>query len=380
MARFALLSLGVLIGLAAFYLAWTPAPIVRAEQTRPSAPSVKIAPIGDALSFARVGKQTIAVSSYANGRVTGLPVGKEGEDAISLVNRLGYDGVSALIAKGGAPTTANVAELAVPVDLLSRHIAAGTNYREHAEEATVEGGPFLFAKYVAPTPSRASVSAGDALLDYEVELCLVTLDATPTTQRAKGGLMLCNDVTNRAKLMRNVDVAHPESGKGFTTGKSAPGYLPVGDLFVVPRDLNRYVAGLTLQLSVNGQERQRTPATMWIWDLDRLLTEAGKLRDREWAYAGGTARLPIDAEGNVPARTLVLAGTPGGTVFAGVDLRSIGRGLAAWLAGGWDKPFTAQVIESHIALARQQKRYLQPGDRMTIRVDGLGSLDNYITP
>ena len=263
---------------------------------------------------------------------------------------------------------------------MSRHIAAGTNYREHAEEATVEGGPFLFAKYVAPTPSRASVSAGGALLDYEVELCLVTLDATPTTQRAKGGLMLCNDVTNRAKLMRNIDVAHPESGKGFTTGKSAPGYLPVGDLFVVPRDLNRYVAGLTLQLSVNGQERQRTPATMWIWDLDRLLTEAGKLRDREWAYAGGTARLPIDAEGNVPARSLVLAGTPGGTVFAGVDLRSIGRGLAAWLAGGWDKPFTAQAIESHIALARQQKRYLQPGDRMTIRVDGLGSLDNLITP
>ncbi len=380
MARFTLLCLGVLIGLAGLYLVWTPAALIRAEQTPPSAPSIKIAPISDALSFARIGKQTIAVSSYANGRVTGLPVGNEGDDAISLVNRLGYDGVSALIAKGGAPITANVAELAVPVDLLSRHIAAGTNYREHAEEATVEGGPFLFAKYVAPTPSRASVSAGDALLDYEVELCLVTLDATSTTQRAKGGLMLCNDVTNRAKLMRNVDVAHPESGEGFTTGKSAPGYLPVGDLFVVPRDLNRYVAGLTLQLSVNGQERQRTPATMWIWDLDRLFAEAGKLRDREWAYEGSIARLPIDAEGNVPARTLVLAGTPGGTVFAGVDLRSIGRGLVAWLAGGWDKPFTAQVIESHIALAHQQKRYLQPGDRTTIRVDGLGSLDNLIVP
>ncbi|OYU74246.1 MAG: hypothetical protein CFE32_18400 [Alphaproteobacteria bacterium PA3] len=168
MARFTLLCLGALIGLAGLYLVWTPAALIRAEQTPPSAPSVKIAPISDALSFARIGKQTIAVSSYANGRVTGLPVGNEGEDAISLVNRLGYDGVSALIAKGGAPITANVGELAVPVDLLSRHIAAGTNYREHAEEATVEGGPFLFAKYVAPTPSRASVSAGDALLDYEV--------------------------------------------------------------------------------------------------------------------------------------------------------------------------------------------------------------------
>lgn len=378
MTRFTLLGLAALIGLAGLYLAWTPAALVRTELTPPSAPNVKIAPISDALSFARVGQQTIAVTGYTNGQVTGLPVGKVDEDAISLVNRLGYVGVSALIAAGGTPITANVADLAVPVDLSGRHIAAGTNYREHAEEATVEGGPFIFAKYVAPTPSRSTISAGDALLDYEVELCLVTMESARTDQPAKGGLLLCSDVTDRAKLLRNADVAHPESGKGFTTGKSAPGYLPVGDLFVVPRDLDHYVAGLTLQLSVNGHERQRTPVTMWIWDLSRLLAEAGKLRDREWAYWGGTARLPIDAEGKVPARTLVLAGTPGGTVFVGVDLRSIGRGLVAWVAGACHKPFTAEVIESYIALVRQQKRYLQPGDRMTIQVDGLGSLDNPI--
>lgn len=378
MVRLILSGLAAFIAAATLYTAWTPAGPVRAESPPASAPSVKIAPTGEALSFARLGRQTIAVSSYADGRVTGLPVGEPGEDAISLVNRLGYDGVSALIAAGGTPVSAPVGDLAVPVDLSDRHVAAGTNYREHAEEATVEGGPFLFAKYVAPTPARASVTAGDALLDYEVELCLVTMEPAGTDQPAKGGLMLCNDVTDRATLLRNIDPDHPESGKGFTRGKSAPGYLPVGDLFVVPRDLDRYVKGLTLQLSVNGQERQRTPADMWIWDFDRILVESEARRDQVWAHGDGTARLPFDAEGRVPGRTLIMAGTPGGTVFAGIDARSIGRGLAGWLAGGWDRPFKAWVIESHIDLARRQKRYLQPGDRMTIRVDGLGSLDNLV--
>ncbi len=378
MVRRILLGVAAIIGLAALYLIWTPAKSSRPAPVPATAPSLKIAPTSDALSFARLGKQTIAVSSCTNGRITGLPIGHSGEDAIRLINRLGYDGVRALIAAGGTPITANVADLAVPVDLRDQHIAAGTNYREHAEEATVDGGPFLFAKYVTPTSSRATVAVGDALLDYEVELCLVPLIAARTDQAATGGLILCNDVTDRATLMRNIDPEHPESGKGFTSGKSAPGYLPVGELFIVPRDLDRFVSSVTLQLSVNGQERQRTEAKMWIWDLTRILVEAGALRGREWAYWGGTARLPFDADGKVPARTLILAGTPGGTVFAGIDARSIGRGLVKWLAGGWGTPFTTHVIESHIALAKQQKRYLQPGDRVTIQVDRLGSLDTRI--
>lgn len=378
MVRKILLGVAAIFGLAALYLIWTPAKSSRPSPPPATAPSLKIASTNDALSFARLGKQTIAVSSYTNGRVTGLPVGNSGEDAIRLINRLGYDGVRALIAAGGTPVTASVADLAVPVDLRNQHIAAGTNYREHAEEATVDGGPFLFAKYVTPTSSRASVAAGDALLDYEVELCLVPLIAARTDRPATGGLILCNDVTDRATLMRNIDPEHPESGKGFTSGKSAPGYLPVGELFIVPRDLDRFVSSVTLQLSVNGQERQRTEAKMWIWDLTRILAEAGAMRGHEWAYWGGTARLPFDADGKVPARTLILAGTPGGTVFAGIDARAIGRGLVNWLAGGWSTNLTTHVIESQIALEKRQQRYLQPGDRVTIQVDRLGSLDNLI--
>jgi 2-keto-4-pentenoate hydratase/2-oxohepta-3-ene-1,7-dioic acid hydratase in catechol pathway len=132
-------------------------------------------------------------------------------------------------------------------------------------------------------------------------------------------------------------LGNPESGVGFTSGKSAPGFLPVGDLFVVPRDVNAFSRNLVLQLSVNGVERQRSPVDLWIWDIDRILTEASRLRDRSWAFGGEVASLPFSADGTIPERTLVLTGTPGGTAFRGIYPSAYVRGGLAWLAGGWDR-------------------------------------------
>lgn len=154
----------------------------------------------------------------------------------------GWDSLRERVAGAPAATRVSVSatDLGLPVDLGDHHIAAGTNYPEHAGEAEVEEGPFLFAKLVEPSGPRATVPAGDALLDYEVELAFVTLEPlaegdVPETM----GLVVANDYTDRATLLRHVDVWDPASGKGFTTGKSRPGYLPVGDLLVVPRDLAR---------------------------------------------------------------------------------------------------------------------------------------------
>ena len=60
---------------------------------------------------------------------------------------------------------------------------------------------------------------------------------------ASMGLVLCNDYTDRDALLRTLDPWNPGSGKGFTTGKSFPGSLPVGDLFVIPRDVRAFTAG-----------------------------------------------------------------------------------------------------------------------------------------
>ncbi|MBP6013793.1 MAG: fumarylacetoacetate hydrolase family protein [Alphaproteobacteria bacterium] len=344
--------------------------------------TVAIATRDEALTFARSGTQTLAVTAYENGRIEGVdltPVLKPGEDAVDLVNRLGYDAAKDAIAKG-TKVAMQAAALDIPVRLTASHIAAGTNYREHAQEATVQGGPFLFPKLVEPTSSRAPIPAGNALLDYEVELCLVAMKPLGPNDKASGGLILCNDVTDRATLLRNIDPSNPQSGKGFTSGKSAPGYLPVGDLFVVPRDLKAFVAGLDLQLSVNGQERQRARVTEWIWDLDEILRQARAKRAVTWTYWGGTARFPFDSQGTIPARTLVLAGTPAGTVFKGVNTGDYAFGILDWLIGGWDKTIAHHVVERHIAGARAAKTYLQSGDTVTIQVGRLGRLENKVAP
>lgn len=196
--------------------------------------------------------------------------------------------------------------------------------------------------------------------------------------RAQGGLILGNDVTDRAMLLRHVDPLNPQSGRGFTSGKSAAGFLPVGNLFVVPRDLGAFVAKLTLRLSVNGEERQHAPVTQWIWDFDEILRRSEMKRGTVWAYWGGSARLSFTA-GGVPARTLLMAGTPAGTVFKGLAPADYLRGLADWLCSLGRKPVARCVVERHISAARAGRTYLQPGDEVAIRADCLGSLANKVT-
>lgn len=346
------------------------------------AETIAIAPVEEALTFARIRAgavhRIIAVTSYRDGRIggadlTALAAGPD-EDAIDLVNRLGYAALEAEIVKSKNRVDAAVSDLDVPIGLRDAHIAVGTNYREHANESTVKGGPFLFPKMVIPTSSRAPVPAGEALLDYEVELSLVTMTPLAANDGPAGGLILCNDFTDRALLMRHIDPRNPQSGRGFTTGKSAPGYLPVGNLFVVPRDLESFVSKLTLQLSVNGAERQYGAATDWIWNFHDILREARQGRGTRWAYRGGEVRLPFDSDGAIPARTMLMAGTPAGTVFQGLSAADYFLGIRDFLLRGGRKPVIACLIDRYVARARAKRSYLQPGDRVDIRVDFLGAL------
>jgi 2-keto-4-pentenoate hydratase/2-oxohepta-3-ene-1,7-dioic acid hydratase in catechol pathway len=345
---------------------------------------VEIASPDVALTFARIGSETapqvIAVTSYQEGTVAGVDLGRG--DPIRILRDLGYDALRDRVASAPESGLVRVSahELLTPVDLRDAHIAAGTNYPEHAGEADVEDGPFLFAKLVAPTRATTPVSVGDALLDYEVELAWVALEPLDDgTAPAAMGLILCNDYTDRATLLRHVDVWNPASGTGFTTGKSFPGYLPVGDLFVVPRDVRTFAASLELRLWVNGALRQRARVDEHVWDLGEILAQTRARRGTTWEHRGRQVALP-GASGTIPERTLIMAGTPGGTVFRGVDLTTRLAGVGAWLFGGWSTPVARQVIETYVRDARGARRYLQPGDRVLIHVDRLGVIENEIVP
>jgi 2-keto-4-pentenoate hydratase/2-oxohepta-3-ene-1,7-dioic acid hydratase in catechol pathway len=383
------LGLGLLLVVAVMALIGSRPQAVRVPpRPAPLAPlqaTIAIAPLDQALTFARLGEgaaaKTFVVSSYQDGVVTGVDLSllvRPGEDAIAAYNRLGYEAIAEFVTATKTNVSHEAAELSMPIDLRAVHAAAATNYPEHADEANVKDGPFMFAKIAQPTSARAHIPASKGLLDYEVELCLVTLTPVPASGGAKGGLILCNDVTDRAALLRGADTNDVASGKGFTDGKSGIGFLPIGDLFIVPRDLKAFVEPLELRLSVNGEERQRTRVTNWIWDLDRLLLETAKRAGMSWSWREGTAQLPVSREGLLPDRTLVLAGTPAGTIFKGPGPATFVRGGFDWLAGFGKGGLVNAVIERTITDDRASGGYLQPGDVVTIQADYLGTLENRI--
>jgi len=135
---------------------------------------------------------------------------------------------------------------------------------------------------------------------------------------------------------------------------------------------------LTLQLSVNGQERQRARVTEWIWDLTEILNQARAKRETVWSWGEGEARLAFTHDGTIPARTLIMAGTPAGTVFHGVPGKDRRSGLLRWILSGLRGSIVPHVIDAYIARSQAQKTYLQPGDQVTIRVNRLGALSNRV--
>jgi 2-keto-4-pentenoate hydratase/2-oxohepta-3-ene-1,7-dioic acid hydratase in catechol pathway len=352
--------------------------------------AVTVAPPAEALTFARVegndGPRTLLVLRYDHGSVEAvdlsMALGRAVRDPIDAYHEHGRARLVDLAARADPSARVVVAAttLTTPVDLASHHVAAGTNYPEHAGEAGVEDGPFLFAKLVTPTAPRSSVPVGSALLDYEVELAWVTLeDRHDGTPPAEMGVILCNDYTDRETLLEHIDVWNVASGDGFTTGKSFRGYLPVGDLFVIPRDYRSFAATRKLALDVNGAPRQRSVVSAQVWSIDALLAETWKRRGQRWQHRDDEIGLLADDE-ILPARTLILSGTPSGTVFQDIGFAHKTRGVASWIFGGWREPIAAHVIGSYVRDPAVRARYLQPGDRVTISVDGLGVIDNEIIP
>ncbi len=365
---------------------WQPA----FDETEPEGmfDNVTVADTGDALTFARIDREgerrLLAVTRYHGGIIEAVDLsaasGRPRSDAAELLAERGYDAVRDLVR--GAPDSAMVAvpasQLVLPLDTHDHHIAAATNYPEHAGEAGVKKGPFLFAKLVAPTGPYAEVQPHGGLLDYEAEVAWVALEPIAAgVGTGLVGLVLANDFTDRETLMRHINAWDVESGDGFTTGKSAPGWLPLGNLLVVPRDHRRFVRDIELRLYVNGRLRQRSMASAMIWDFDEVVARTFAWRDKRWEHRGEQVSL-LGSSAVIPARTLLLSGTPHGTVFAGLRARHFVGAIGSWLTGGWRRPAIDSVADAYAADARAAGAYLQRGDRVEIHVERLGMLRNTV--
>jgi 2-keto-4-pentenoate hydratase/2-oxohepta-3-ene-1,7-dioic acid hydratase in catechol pathway len=340
-----------------------------------------IAPRAEALTFARfvVGADThvLLVNGFSGGKVSGVDLQKAlptaSSDPVTLFNTLGYEVLEKL---EGQQISIDVGKLIVPFVGTDNQAAVGINYRAHAEETSVKDS-FMFPKRTAATSHNATVAARDGLLDYEIELGFVLLEDLPLDTLPKHmGLVLASDYTDRASLIRHVNLLNINSGDGFTTGKSEPGFMPLGNLFVIPKDYLTFYPSLKLELWWNGEKKQLALPKEMNWDIRRMIAETFAREGRVWAWGNTTASLPFN-NGRIAERTIFLSGTPGGVIYRKPTPRQFFMGFSEMF-------FTFQwthlqsIAEPYLREEYQTQRYLKPGDLVQMRADRLGTMSNAI--
>lgn len=262
-------------------------------------------------------------------------------------------------------------------------LAAGTNYEEHGEETDVDE-VFLFPKYSATGGYITQVQArSDQMMDYEVELC-ARWDREITTladyQASQPGLFLCGDFTDRAEMLRKINLDNIASGHGFTDAKSGHDRFPTGRWLVVPVDWRNILPEIRLQTWVNRELKQNSRADKMIKDLDTLVTDIlEKGQEKDWRYQNQPVALMTGA--SIPQGQSLLTGTPEGVIFNTPGVGYYITTLSKWL-------LTFQFVESGpmdylidelIEDSTAQKRYLQPGDHVTLKGRYLGDIQAKMT-
>jgi 2-keto-4-pentenoate hydratase/2-oxohepta-3-ene-1,7-dioic acid hydratase in catechol pathway len=290
-------------------------PVVEGQLDTSVYANLQLVPTDRAVTLARsTSGQVLLIKAVDAQGVTGIDMnratGRTLQDAREAYNALGPGGVLKL--RIAVPETRLTwSELGVPVDTGPAHIAAGTNYRAHAEEVGHEGEPFLFPKLAQPTPWNSPVNPAGRL-DYEVELCAVPLQDHRAGEPTPLGYLLCGDYTDRWQLVKHIDLDGEMGYTGFPIAKGGPGKLPVGPLLVVPLEQDFY-RDIELSLYVDKQLRQQDPAGKMIWPPLKILDEA--LADCDSPYHLEHETVKVAPCEQIPAGTIVLTGTPEGVLF-----------------------------------------------------------------
>lgn len=368
-------------------------PLVHEEELQQGVTSgVTIADPAIALTFARVatadGPSVLAVTGYEDGAISGVDInaaaGTAFTEPIAAFNGLGYPALERIAGDPSLPiVTVDSSDVLIALDTHAHHIGAGTNYVEHQAEATIEE-PFLFPKIAAPTDANEPLLAGThGLLDYEVELGLVALEdiTTQTGVPEHMGLILTNDWTDRELLVSQIEVDDLTGGAGFTNAKSQPGFLSTGDLFVIPADWQTYYQDLQLDLFVNGELRQRAHPSEMVWDAARVIDEVLATGDRTWDSDG--VATPLTAvPGVISQGTILQSGTPEGVVYRAPDTRQRFLGFMEWAGtfGTNADSIVDSALQVYVREAHEAGVYLQPGDQVVTRADGLGQIFTTIIP
>lgn len=362
------------------YLVPASYPTSFAERLPNDADDLTIAEPARALTFARMQQdghcQLILVRAYRAGVVEGVDV-PNASDPVDAFAKYGYDRLRDIaLNPASVPVTVPSDDLLPPFVTRRANIAMGTNFPGHGAETSIDSA-FLFPKLVEPTSARSRLAVDDGLLDYEVELGLVPLEDlhAGATNPEHVGLVLTNDWTDRKLLLERANPNDLTAGTGFTDAKSKQGYLTIGDLFVIPAHWQSYYRGLRIELYLGEHLRQRATPAAQIWDASTMLAQIWAAGGRTWDFKGSPQTITSQV-GVLPSRTILQSGTPAGVIFRPPSIRQIILGSIQHMAtlGLSAHSFTQAAVRLYIAEAEGDHAYLQPGDRVTSRSNGLGRI------
>lgn len=375
-------AIALLLMAAALFAAWATSPDPRFNpasfEDEPLEPG--LAPLDEAVTLAveDASGAVLLVTGVSGETVTAVEIGRGG-DPFTALAAVPFEELRARAADPALQRTLAIADLAPAAPPGARHIGTGTNFPEHAEEASSDE-VFQFPKFGRASPARTSVAAREGvLLDYEVELCMRfdrDIASLEDFDAAVKGLFLCGDFTDRAKLLRLIDPDNLDSGSGFSDGKSRADFYPSGPFLVIPRDWQGFVSSERMTTSVNGEPRQDARGGEMVLDFRALAEKALGDMDRErFLYDGGWHRLAPDAR--IAADMTLMSGTAEGVIFTQPTRGDLIHGGASYLlSGAWlgGEPPVPHIIETFLANETASGHFLQAGDTVEHYSSRLGTI------
>jgi 2,4-didehydro-3-deoxy-L-rhamnonate hydrolase len=216
--------------------------------------------------------------------------------------------------------------IGVPLTGISKFLAIGLNYRDHAAESgmALPAEPIIFTKAIsclAGPNDDVPLPRGSTHSDWEIELGIVIGKRAKYVSEADAldhvaGYVLINDLSERFD--------QHQRGGSWDKGKGHDGFGPVGPWFVTCDELGD-ASGLALTLDLNGKRMQSGNTNDMIFNIAQIVSYTSHY----------FTLMPGD---------LIATGTPAGV-------------------GGGFKPTPI---------------FLKEGDELTLAIDGLGEQRQHI--
>ena len=163
--------------------------------------------------------------------------------------------------------------LGAPVTGISKFVAIGLNYSDHAKETgnPIPSEPIFFLKAntsLCGPNDPVEKPRGSTKLDWEVEIAAIIGTRAKYVSEADAlnhvaGYCICNDVSER-----NFQI---ERGGTWTKGKSHDTFGPLGP-WVATKDEVENVQNLSMWLDVNGKRRQNGTTSTMIFSIAKCVS------------------------------------------------------------------------------------------------------------